>query len=84
MLRLNDELNKIEVLQGEMPRQPLNNMLRDFSYRTVVAILDNLDGKVLFKGTVMKYHQSELKNKNLDIELAEVMHGDFVIKVVQY
>lgn len=69
------------ISEYELNLQPLNNMLRDFSYRTVVKIVDASDGEKLFKGTVGKYHQSDLKQKELLIELAEVFDGEFVIQV---
>lgn len=68
---------------GEISRQSLNAMLVDFSYRTIVNIVDYKLNEILFKGEVGEYQKSELKYVNYLVEVADVFNGEFIIEVVE-
>lgn len=68
---------------GEISRQSLNAMLVDFSYRTIVKIVDYKLNEVLFKGEVGEYQKSKLKYEKYLVEVADVFDGEFVIEVIE-
>lgn len=79
------DLKNVDTIESGldyMNRRKLNDLLTDFSYRTNVKIVNYVSNEVLFKSTVARYHQLELKQQGLEVEVAEVFDGQFIIKVL--